>query len=150
MTDSTGLNFKVQCFLHCITHAPTRVLCHSCICSSPTPLRDPNVTRFYSAVTRKTQELYRRIRGHRSVDHFNRNSLWHRERQPPTLCLPHTQTSANHTQQSSDIMADMTAKQEQLSSSYRPHHRIVTQQCVCERRSVCVCCMRVWVSTASV
>lgn len=49
-----------------------------------------------------------------------------------------TQTSANHTQQSSDIMADMTAKQEQLCSSYRPHHRRVTQQCVWAEECVCV------------
>lgn len=31
----------------------------------------------------------------------------------------------------------MTTKQEQLSSSYRPHHRRVTQHCVCG--CVCVC-----------
>ena len=30
-------------------------------------------------------------------------------------------------------MADMIAKQEQLSSSYRTHRRRVTQQCVCWR-----------------
>lgn len=43
-------------------------------------------------------------------------------------------------------MADMTAKREQLSSSYRPHHGRVTQQCVC----VCdLYCIRVWVSNAS-
>lgn len=36
-------------------------------------------------------------------------------------------------------MADMTAKQEQLCSSYKPHQRRVTQQCVYE----------IWVSTTS-
>lgn len=60
-----------------------------------------------------------------------------KERQSPTY-TGLNQTSANHTQQSSDIMADMTAKQEQLSSSYRPHHRTVTQQSECVYVYVCV------------
>lgn len=39
--------------------------------------------------------------------------------------------SQSHTTKHLDIMADMTAKQEQLSTSYRPHHRKVTQHRVC-------------------
>lgn len=61
----------------------------------------------------------------------------------PTSHLPQSgdgaKTSANHTQQSSDITADMTAQQKRRSCSYRPHQRRVTQQRVCV----------IWVSAAS-
>lgn len=89
-TGGSGLNFKVQCF-HWITHMPTRALCHQCNCSSVTGLHDTNITHFYSAVARKTQVFNCRVRGLRSVDHFDHGSLRHRVRQSPTSYLPQRQ-----------------------------------------------------------